>query len=205
MQEIREKILQTRTFQKKVVQTVLSFLARGLRICRRLDPLVQAEFDAMPEDFVLVLGVLGARHPIILQNRSTGLYRVRESFAAVCNRIPLAPPSVARHFSVGTTDPSRMLEIRFKSVEAGWRMITGQISIAQAYARHDLMIHGEIARAMQFVRCIERVEAYLLPKRMARRLRLLQEQLPNPRWRIWLQLLYAKKEEYTLQDGKEVL
>ena len=50
-----------------------------------------------------------------------------------------------------------------------------------------------------------RVEAYLLPKRMARRLRLLQEQLPNPRWRIWLQLLYAKKEEYRLPDGKEVL
>ena len=205
MQEIRDKILHRRTFQKKVVQAVLSFLARGLRICRRLDSLVQSEFDAMPEDFVLVMGILGSRHPIILQNRSTGLYRVRESFAAFCNWIPLAPPSVARYFSAGTTDPSRMLEIRFKSVEAGWRMITGQISIAQAYARHDLMIHGEIARAMQFVRCIERVEAYLLPKKMAKRLRLLEEKLPQPRWRIILHLLYAKKEEYSLSDGKEVL
>lgn len=205
MQEIRDKILHRRTFQKKVVQAVLSFLARGLRICRRLDSLVQSEFDAMPEDFVLVMGILGSRHPIILQNRSTGLYRVRESFAAFCNWIPLAPPSVARYFSAGTTDPSRMLEIRFKSVEAGWRMITGQISIAQAYARHDLMIHGEIARAMQFVRCIERVEAYLLPKKMAKRLRLLEEKLPQPRWRVILHLLYAKKEEYSLSDGKEVL
>ena len=74
---------------------------------------------------------------------------------------------MAKRLSADRSDPQRVLEVRFKSVEAGWRMVTGQISAEGAWARHDLLINGEIAQAMRFLRCIQRAQAYLIPAGMA--------------------------------------
>lgn len=196
MEEIKQKILHRRTLQKKVVDLMLSVLGQGLKVCASYDPMVQQTMEEFPEDYVFVLGIYGSRHPMILQNRSSGLYRTHESFAAVCRKLPLAPSAMVRRFGANQSDPSKMLEIRFKSVEAGWRMVTGQVSAAQAYARHDLMIRGEIHHAMQFLRCIERAEAYLLPKALAKRVLPLSQRahLMLPRWWVWLRMLHVKRK-----------
>ena len=86
-----------------------------------------------------------------------------------------------------------MLEIRFKSVEAAFRMVTGQLSAEQAYARHDLIIRGEIGQAMRFLRAIQRVEGYLFPRTMARQLLPEDQELPCRRWRVWVRMLHLKK------------
>ena len=75
MEQQQEEILMRRSFQKKTVALVLSVLARGLKVCRSVDEPVREVFDGFPEDFVFVLGVYGSRHPVVLQNRRTGLYR----------------------------------------------------------------------------------------------------------------------------------
>lgn len=196
MEEIKQKILHRRTLQKKVVALMLSVLGQGLKVCAGYDPMVQQTLEDFPVDYVFVLGIYGSRHPMILQNRSSGLYRTHESFAAVCRKIPLAPSAMVRRFGANQSAPSKMLEIRFKSVEAGWRMVTGQVSAAQAYARHDLIIRGEIHHAMQFLRCIERAEAYLLPEALAKRALPLsrRSRLPLPRWWFWMRMLHVKKK-----------
>ena len=163
MEQQQEEILMRRSFQKKTVRhLVLSVLARGLKVCRSVDEPVREMFDGFPEDFIFVLGVYGSRHPVVLQNRRTGLYRAHETVAAASQKIPLPPATaLAKHFSAGEYDRRQMLEIRFKSVEAAFRMVTGQLSAEQAYARHDLIIRGEIGQAMRFLRAIQRVEGYL--------------------------------------------
>ena len=171
MEQQQEEILMRRSFQKKTVALVLSVLARGLKVCRSVDEPVREVFDGFPEDFIFVLGVYGSRHPVVLQNRRTGLYRAHETVAAASQKIPLPPATaLAKHFSAGEYDRRQMLEIRFKSVEAVFRMVTVQLSAEQAYARHDLIIRGEIGQAMRFLRAIQRVEGYLFPRTMARRL-----------------------------------
>ena len=152
MEELGKRILEGRAFQKKVVGMMLSVLARALKVCRSLDPMVSGEIDTFPEDFV-ILGIYGSRHPVILQNRSRGLSRIYESVEAVRQKIAITPSSVAKRLSADRSDPQRVLEVRFKSVEAGWRMVTGQISAEGAWARHDLLINGEITQAMRFLRC----------------------------------------------------
>lgn len=204
MDEIKHKILQKRTFQKKVVGFVLSVLGRGLRVCRNDDPMVRAEINSFPPNFIFVIGIYGSRHPLILQKRKGGLHRIYESFAQVCQKLP-APSALKQHFSTNHNDPARMLEIRFKSVEAGWRMVTGQESVAQAYARHDLIIIGEVSKAMQLFRCIERVRAYLLPEHIAHRRLLLPQELPQKRWKIWLHMLYVKKRRKNTKHTKKHL
>ena len=194
MEELGKRILEGRAFQKKIVGMVLSVLARALKVCRSLDPMVSGEIDTFPEDFVFILGIYGSRHPVILQNRSRGLSRIYESVEAVCQKIAITPSSVAKRLSADRSDPQRVLEVRFKSVEAGWRMVTGQISAEGAWARHDLLINGEITQAMRFLRCIQRAQAYLIPAGMANKVLPLQEPLPVKRWRVWLRMLHVKKD-----------
>lgn len=179
---------------------MLSVLARALKVCRSLDPMVSGEMDAFPEDFVFILGIYGSRHPVILQNRRRGLSRIYESVEAVCQKISITPSSVAKRLSADRSDPQRVLEIRFKSVEAGWRMVTGQISAEGAWARHDLLINGEITQAMRFLRCIQRAQAYLIPAGMAKKVLPLQEPLPVKRWKIWLRMLHVKKRKPEEQE-----
>ena len=45
MEELGKRILEGRAFQKKVVGMMLSVLARALKVCRSLDPMVSGEID----------------------------------------------------------------------------------------------------------------------------------------------------------------
>lgn len=192
MEEHREKILQTRTLKRKVVKLILSVLGQGIRVCRNFDEEVRAEFDLLPENFVLIIGIWGSRHPLILQSRKDGVHRIHESVSSLVKKLSV-PQVISRRVSLEQPQETRMLEIRFKSVETAWRMVTAKVSSSQAYARHDLLIKGEITKAMQMLRCIERVESYLFPKRIAKRVLPPQLKIPQKQWRMWIRMLHVGK------------
>lgn len=60
--------------------------------------------------------------------------------------------------------------IRFKSPADAFRVFTGQLSVAQAYAQHKFVLRGDMGLAMPFVRCIDLTEGYLFPAFWAKRL-----------------------------------
>lgn len=60
--------------------------------------------------------------------------------------------------------------IRFKSPADAFKVFTGQLSVAGAYAQHKFVLRGDMGLAMPFVRCIDLVEGYLFPSFWARRL-----------------------------------
>ena len=192
MEEHREKILQTRTLKRKAVKLILSVLGQGIRVCRNFDEEVRAEFDLLPENFVLIIGIWGSRHPLILQSRKDGVHRIHESVSSLVKKLSV-PQVISRRVSLEQPQETRMLEIRFKSVEAAWMMVTAKVSSSQAYARHDLLIKGEITKAMQMLRCIERVESYLFPKSIAKRVLPPQLKIPQKRWRMWIRMLHVGK------------
>ena len=121
MEEHREKILQTRTLKRKVVKLILSVLGQGIRVCRNFDEEVRAEFDLLPENFVLIIGIWGSRHPLILQSRKDGVHRIHESVSSLVKKLSV-PQVISRRVSLEQPQETRMLEIRFKSVEAAWRL-----------------------------------------------------------------------------------
>ena len=192
MEEHREKILQSRTLKRKVVKLILSVLGQGIRVCRNFDEEVRAEFDLLPENFVLIIGIWGSSHPLILQSRKDGVHRIHESVSSLVKKLSV-PQVISRRVSLEQPQETRMLEIRCKSVEAAWRMVTAKVSSSQAYARHDLLIKGEITKAMQMLRCIERVESYLFPKSIAKRVLPPQLKIPQKRWRMWIRMLHVGK------------
>ena len=62
------------------------------------------------------------------------------------------------------------MTIRFNTPADAFRVFTGQIGIAQAYAEHRFTLRGNMGLAMPFVRCVDRTEGYLFPPFLARRI-----------------------------------
>ena len=60
--------------------------------------------------------------------------------------------------------------IRFKSPSDAFRVFTGQMGVAQAYAQHKFVLRGDMALAMPFVRCVDITEGYLFPDLLAKRI-----------------------------------
>ena len=54
--------------------------------------------------------------------------------------------------------------LRLKSTGISFRMFTGQMGLAQAYAQHAFSMQGEIADVMKLARLVNLVEGYLFPK-----------------------------------------
>ncbi len=72
-------------------------------------------------------------------------------------------------------------------------MVTGQLSAEQAYARHDLIIRGEIGQAMRFLRSIQRVEGYLFSADNGKTAAAGGPGASCRRWRVWVRMLHLKK------------
>lgn len=53
--------------------------------------------------------------------------------------------------------------IRFKSIEAAFIVLTGRLSVHDAYARHMFTLRGDIFFAMSPVRCMYLIEGALFP------------------------------------------
>lgn len=60
--------------------------------------------------------------------------------------------------------------ITFKSLDAAFLVLTGQIGISRAYSEHRFMLTGDISKTMSLVRAIDITEAYLFPSIMSKRI-----------------------------------
>ena len=59
---------------------------------------------------------------------------------------------------------------RFRSLDAAFLVLTGQIGVARAYAEHRFMLSGDICQTMSLVRCIDIAESYLFPRLLTKRI-----------------------------------
>ena len=130
----------------QINRTVLAVLLRALRVLYREDSRIRTEIDSWPEGLTLKLkcGPGGA----VLALQKSGTYGIRRLRAA-------------QH-----TD----ITMNFKSVQGAFRVLSGQVGISEAYARHLFSLEGDIYQTMSFVRCVEYAEAYLFPRIMTRRI-----------------------------------
>lgn len=135
-----------REMMNQINRIVLNVLYRGLRVLYQKDSRVRAEMGSWAEglSLKLVCGPGGA----VLAVRKDEQHGVR--------RLPRA-----QH-----TD----ITMRFKTVTGAFRVLSGQIGISEAYARHLFSLEGDIYQTMSFVRCVEYLEAYLFPEFMSRRI-----------------------------------
>ena len=84
------------------------------------------------------------------------------------------------------------MTIRFKSPDDAFRVFTGQIGIAQAYAQHRFTLRGNMGLAMPFVRCVDIAEGYLFPTVLARRILKRRPKKEISTARVYLAVLFGR-------------
>ncbi len=127
-----------------------------------------------------------------LQSLTVGIV-MRVVHAAICelqavgdtrvlHELSLLHEGQAYSISVGKGDPSLHVQWRegrlhrltapaagacvlnIKTLSLAFRLFTGQMGLAQAYAWHAFTVQGDLAQVMQLARLVNLVEAYLFPR-----------------------------------------
>ncbi|MDO5409699.1 MAG: hypothetical protein Q4F21_04510 [Lachnospiraceae bacterium] len=76
----------------------------------------------------------------------------------------------------------------FKSADQAFQVVTGQISVADAYSRHAFALAGDIGHAMSFARVVDRAEFYLFPGIITRRILKKQAKRQIPMLYLYLRI-----------------
>ena len=125
--------------QKLTVGIVLRVVHAALVELYGLDSRVRAEFDRMPEGMSYALQTGYAAPELYVQWTGGRLLNLKKIEKPTC-------------------------ALRLKSTGISFRMFTGQMGLAQAYAQHAFSMQGEIADVMRLARLVNLVEGYLFPK-----------------------------------------
>lgn len=134
-----------RFFQKLTVGIVLRVVHAALVELKAQDTRVAEEFASMPEglSYSIYTGHNGPVLHVIWQGGK--LRRVRSLKKAGCT-------------------------LHIKSMPLSFRLFTGQMGLAQAYAAHAFTMAGEVADVMRLARLVNIVESYLFPNIINRRI-----------------------------------
>ena len=140
---IHKKI--SNSMKSLVARIVLFVLYRGIKVLAREDSRIMREFQSWPDGLTVVLETSYNGPSISLQKKGDRLVRVSHSENA-------------------------NIRITFRSIDAAFMVLTGQIGVARAYAEHRFILSGDICQTMSIVRCIDIAESYLFPRLMTRRI-----------------------------------
>lgn len=153
-----------RAIQKWVVGAALRVVHAALVELREMDDYVAAEFAKLPA---------GMSYAIRTGHKCPALYVHWDGEKL------LRPASL---------DAPRC-ELRLKSLATSFRLFTGQMGLAQAYAQHAFTMAGEVADVMRLARLVNRTEAYLFPPFIAKHFLTDIPKLPASPMRMYARLV----------------
>ena len=132
------------TAQKAYVALMMDTIARALVFASQVDGELKNEFSGFPANFVIQM--------IVLPNGSHFNLQVQ------------ADKSLVRldHFE-GKPD----LSIKFKHLSHAFLVFSFQESTSRAFANDRMIADGEVSYAIRLVRCLNKLEALILPKLVA--------------------------------------
>lgn len=132
--------------KQKITGVVFFFLWRAFRVLYRCDSRVQAELDSWPDGLVFHMQAGPAGPHLTLKKTPQGPVRLKGP------------------------QPNTDINVSFKCLDSAFKLATGRLGVAQAYAQHRFYLDGDIAVTMSFVRCVDIAEGYLFPRFITRRI-----------------------------------
>ncbi len=132
--------------KNKFCNLILTFLSRGISELSKKDSQIKKEFEGLPQGFKVNIGILpyGTYYGII--KTAEGLKIKKRGFSQAD------------------------LVVNFKSVAEAKKVMLARINLAQSFSRHAIIVGGDLAIAMSLVRAINRVECYLFPRIMTKKI-----------------------------------
>ena len=130
--------------QLAYVKLMMDVIGRGLVMASQVDEEVKQEVAKFPENFTLSMKVF-PHGPAFIARVTAG------------RELELVPDLAAK--------PD--LTITFKHLSHAFLVFSFQESTAQAFANDRMIADGDIAYAIRLVRCLNKMEALILPKLLA--------------------------------------
>jgi hypothetical protein len=137
-----------RVFKSLYLRIMLWFLGRAVQAAARVDRDVRQEFSRLPEGFTVCLGVLPHGPYMVVGKDQDGTVK----------------------YLGGNPQKHQPLDLnmQIKHLEAAFMLFSFQESTCIAQARDRLIVAGDVQAACIFVRILNLVEIYLLPKFLAK-------------------------------------
>lgn len=132
-------------FKSLVAKIVMLVLYRAIKVLAREDSRIMNEFLSWKDGLTVALEASPEGTAIYMQKCGNKLKRIKTCSCAD-------------------------IRITFRSVDAAFLVLTGQMGVARAYAEHRFMLNGDICQTMSLVRCIDIAESYLFPRLLTKRI-----------------------------------
>lgn len=129
--------------KKIYVAIMLWIVGRAIQAASRVDREVKEEFSRLPEDFMMHLHVLPSGPGMIVGKDKKGK---------------------VKYMGWNPKGKRITLDMKVKNIEGAMLMFTFQESTCVASARNRLAVSGNVPDTMAFIRILNIVETYLLPK-----------------------------------------
>lgn len=135
--------------KRKIAQIVLFFLGRGLKAAYKLDATVKKEIEELPQNAIVRLDIapVGPALAFTIKDGKLIIYRGKKAHAI--------KPTI---------------DIVFKNIDGALQVLLARIGIAEAYCQHRMIIYGDIYKTIGIIRIMDRVENYLFPSFIAKKL-----------------------------------
>lgn len=139
--------------QQLYVKIMMDVIGRGLVMASQVDAEVQTEISKFPTGFVLSMSVFPHGPAFVARVTETAELELLQDYAAKPD-----------------------LTIQFKHLSHAFLVFSFQESTAQAFANDRMVADGDLSYAIRLVRCLNKMEALILPKLLAE---LAVKQYPN--------------------------
>lgn len=133
------------TMQTAYVKAMMQVIARGLVTANQVDPEIQHDFAQFPIGFIFSMRVFPHGPSFTIQVKAQ-------------NHLEL----------INNTQEKPDLTITFKHLSYAYMVFSFQESTAQAFANDRMIADGDLSYAVRLVRCLNKMEAIILPKTVAR-------------------------------------
>lgn len=88
------------------------------------------------------------------------------------------------------------MTIELKSKRAFRKLLLGQISCKGAFNAHQIVLYGNIFKAMGLIRIIDIVEQYIFPKFMTKKLFDVKAKIEYNKFKFFMKLLFPKQNKF---------
>ncbi|WP_036192193.1 hypothetical protein [Marinobacter lipolyticus] len=143
------KRIQPMAFQARRLYVELMFqvMGRALQAVSEVDETVQQEAIALPEGFLFEMMVMPNGSNLIVEHTGNGRF----------------------HYHGSTAPRPVDLSIQFKHIAHAFMVLSFQEKTSVAFANDRMLVDGDISYAIRMTRVLNRLEAFILPKLIAKR------------------------------------
>lgn len=154
--------------KRDIAKIVLFFLGRGIKAAYKLDKSVKNELNNFPDGTSIRLDIDPIGPNLAFMIKGGKVYTCSGKKAA---------------------DMKPTIDIVFKNVDGALEVLLAKVGIAQAYCQHRILVYGDIYQAIGVIRVMDKVENYLFPGFIAKKLLVKRPPKAVSSMRIYLNVL----------------